>query len=299
MQKILQKYLLPIAMIVGVLFHKYLVALSFLTPYLLAVMLFITYSKISLRDIKFNRLHYWLIAIQYIGSLAIYLLLRNINETLAQAVMICVLAPTATSAPVVVGLLGGNIASTTAFTLLSNLLLAIIAPIYLTFIGNSATDVSFVLSFLYILKKVLPILGLPFILAIFVQRVSPKTHGSIIKMHILSFYLWAVALVIVLGSVTNSVMTKYNDNHSIEIAIAVSSLVICLIQFGLGRALGKKFDQTITGGQGMGQKNTILAIWLSQTYLNPIAALGPGLYVAWQNIVNSYQILRKSRQSNT
>jgi BASS family bile acid:Na+ symporter len=52
---------------------------------------------------------------------------------------------------------------------------------------------------------------------------------------------------------------------------------------------------TIAGGQGMGQKNTILAIWLTQTYLNPIASLGPGMYVIWQNVVNSWQIWKKKR----
>lgn len=115
-------------------------------------------------------------------------------------------------------------------------------------------------------------------------------------MQIVSFYIWAVALTIVLANVTNLVMTKESNGYVIEIIIGIASLLICLLQFILGRAIGKKHNQTITGGQGMGQKNTILAIWLTQAYLNPIASLGPGLYVAWQNIVNSYQIW-KSKQA--
>ncbi len=293
MQKTIQTYLLPIAMIIGIVLHKYLANLSNLTPYFLAIMLFITYSKISLKDIKFNKLHLWLILFQYVGSFVLYLLLKNINETLAQATIICVLAPTATSAPVVVNLLGGNVASTTALTLLSNLLLAFIAPLYLTLFGGEAIDSSFIISFIYILKKVLPILVLPFLLALLLQSTSSYLHNKVKKMQILSLYIWAIALTIVLGGVTNSVLTKTSNNHSIEILIAISSLTICLLQFVVGRIIGKKFDQTITGGQGMGQKNTILAIWLAQTYLNPISSLGPGLYVAWQNIINSYQIWKR------
>ena len=46
----------------------------------------------------------------------------------------------------------------------------------------------------------------------------------------------------------------------------------------------------------MGQKNTILAIWMSQAYLNPIASVGPASYVLWQNIINSYQIALKNHR---
>lgn len=295
MQKIIEKYLLPISMVIGILFHKYIALVSSATPYLLVVMLYFTYSRLSLKEIRFNKLHYWLIAIQYLGSLAIYLLIRAFDETLAQAAMICVLAPTATSAPVVVGLLGGDVASTTAFTLLSNLLLAVLGPLYLTFIGSSIPEASFITSFIFILKKVLPILVLPFLGALAVQRISPKLHNKVKSLQIVSFYVWAVALTIVLSNVTNLVMNQDKDSYNIEIIIGVTSLILCLLQFIVGRAIGKKFGQTISGGQGMGQKNTILAIWLTQTYLNPIASLGPGLYVAWQNIVNSYQIWKKRK----
>ncbi|MDR0371845.1 MAG: transporter, partial [Prevotellaceae bacterium] len=30
-------------------------------------------------------------------------------------------------------------------------------------------------------------------------------------------------------------------------------------------------------------------------YLNPVSSIGPGTYVLWQNIVNSYQIWRKRK----
>ena len=184
-------------------------------------MLFITYSKLRLREIKFNKLHYWLLCVQYIGSIAVYLLLRPLNETLAQATMICILAPTATSAPVVVGILGGNVASTTAFTLLSNLLLALLGPVYLTIIGGASTDIPFITSFIFILKKVVPILVFPFLLALFIQKFSPKIHSKIKSMQIVSFYVWAIALTIVLANVTNLVMTKDHDGYIIEIMIGV------------------------------------------------------------------------------
>lgn len=293
MQKFLEKYLLPVAMIIGIAFHNQLAVLSPVTPYLLSLMLFITYCRISWSDIHLTRLHYILLAIQYVGSASVYLALRELNETLAQAAMICVLAPTATSAPVVAGILGGNIASVAAFSLFSNLSVAFIAPLYLSLIGQTGSEVPFITSFWYIFRKVVPIIVFPFFIALLLRKVSPKAHQKIRSAQIVSFYLWATALTIVIGNVVNFVIAQGGGKYTLEIIIGIISLIICLLQFVTGRKIGSKYDRTIAGGQGLGQKNTVLAIWLTQTYLNPVASLGPGLYVLWQNLVNSYQIWKK------
>lgn len=296
MRKFLERYLLPVAMILGLLFHESLSKLSFVTPYLLSLMLFITYSRVSWRDIKLTKFHYILLGVQYIGSAIIYITIRPFSETLAQAAMICVLAPTATSAPVVAGILGGNISSVATYSIISNLSVAFIAPIFLSLIGDSSTA-SFTTTFWYIFKKVMPILVMPFIIAFFIQKATPTAHKKIQSLQIVSFYIWAAALTIVIGNVFQFVLAQNNTNHTLELIIAISTLIICLLQFGFGRKIGSRFDSTIAGGQGLGQKNTILAIWLTQTYLNPLAAIGPGMYVLWQNLVNSYQIWLKSRRS--
>ena len=297
MQKFLEKYLLPIAMIIGIVFHNPLAILSPITPYLLSLMLFITYCRISWSDIRLTKFHYILLAIQYIGSALIYLAVRPFNETLAQAVMICVLAPTATSAPVVVSILGGNIASVAAFSMFSNLSVAFVAPLYLSLIGQTGSEVPFITSFWYIFRKVVPIIVLPFFVALFLKKASPDLHRKVRSAQIVSFYIWAAALTVVIGNVANFVIAQDDGKYTLEIVIGLISLAVCLLQFGTGRMIGSRFDRTIAGGQGLGQKNTILAIWLTQTYLNPVASLGPGLYVLWQNLVNSYQIWRKNKKT--
>ncbi len=295
MKQFLEKNLLPIAMVIGILFHKQLYAVSFATPYLLSLMLFITYCRVSWSSIKITKFHYILLGIQYIGSALIYLAIRPFNEVLAQACMICVLAPTATAAPVVTGLLGGSISTVAAYSVISNLSVAFIAPLFLSLIGETGKTLSFGASFGYIFQRVMPILILPFLASLFVQKAAPKLHQKIGSAQIVSFYLWAVALTIVIGSVTRFVVSHSSSNFLLEVIIGVSSLIICLLQFVFGRKIGKKFSFVVAGGQSLGQKNTILAIWLTQTYLNPIASLGPGLYVLWQNLVNSWQIWNRKR----
>lgn len=285
-------------MVLGIAFHRQLSVLSSFLPYLIAIMLFISYCRISLSDIKLTKFHYILLAIQYIGSAVIYLLLRPINEILAQAAMICVLTSTATSAPVVAGLLGGSISVTAAYSIISNLTVALIGPIFLSFIGHNYSSISLAESFWHIFKSVIPILILPFIIALTVYKIAPIVHRKIQSAQIISFYIWAAALTIVIGNITQYVILQDDGNYTLELIIAFTSLVICLLQFFFGRKIGKKFGRIVAGGQGLGQKNTVLAIWLTQTYLNPLATLGPGAYVLWQNLVNSWQIWRHIKQKH-
>ena len=288
--------MLPIAMVVGVVFYKQLAVFAPLIPYFLFVMLFITYSRVLLRDIRLTKFHYILLSIQYVGSILVYLLFFKFNTTLAQAAMICVLAPTAASAPVITGILGGNISTIAAFSFISNLSIGLLSPLFLAAIGDSSVEsIAFIPSVLLIFKKVIPVLVVPFVLALVLEKTSPKLHNIVRSSQILSFYLWAVALTIVIGRVTMFISIQDSSSYLLEIIIASTTLVICLMQFWFGRRIGSKFNRTVSGGQALGQKNTILAIWLTQTYLNPVASIGPGAYVIWQNLVNSYQLWRKQR----
>ena len=289
--------MLPIAMVIGIVFYKQLAIFAPLIPYFLFVMLFITYSRVLLRDIRLTKFHYILLAIQYGGSILVYLLFFKFNTTLAQAAMICVLAPTAASAPVITGLLGGNISSIAAYSFISNLSIALLSPLFLAVIGDASIEtISFGTSVLIIFKKIFPVLLLPFILALSLEKISPRLHDMVRNAQGISFYLWAVALTIVISRVVLFISLQKSTSYTLEIAIAGTTLIICLMQFWFGRRIGRKYNRTISGGQGLGQKNTILAIWLTQTYLNPVASLGPGAYVLWQNLVNSYQLWRKGRQ---
>ncbi len=289
--------MMPIAMILGILLHRYAGALDFITPYLIAIMLFITYCNINVKDIRISRLHLWLILIQVVGSISIYMILLPINAIVAQGIMICILAPTATSAPVITGMLGGNVESLTAYSLLCNLMVILVSPIFFAAIGEVDSS-SFIDSVWVIFQKVSLLLFLPFFIAILLQKLLPKVHREVKQMKSLSFYLWSFALVIISGTTFQFIIDQENPDYKVEVSIAVGASLVCLSQFLFGRRLGRIYNDTVAGGQGLGQKNTILAIWMAQTYLNPISSLGPGAYVLWQNLVNSYQVWRKRKDLN-
>lgn len=287
----IKSYMMPLAMLTGGLFYKYTSLLSFSTPYLIGIMLFITYCNLSFSEIRLSRLHLWLLAIQIIGSIAIFLVLAPLNIIVAQGVMICIFAPTATSAPVITKILGGDMASLTTYSLLSNMAVAVLAPILFSFVGNIDAS-SFIHSVILIFKNIGVLLFLPFLLALLLKKILPRVHYQVKRANSISFYLWSVALVVTTGKIILFITEQDNPNYIVEISIAILSLVVCVSQFLVGRKIGNAYDNTIAGGQGLGQKNTILAIWMAQTYLNPISSIGPGAYVLWQNIVNSYQVWR-------
>ena len=97
--------------------------------------------------------------------------------------------------------------------------------------------------------------------------------------------------------------------------LLAASFFVCLLQFGLGKLIGyylpapsKGRDyqdvlinpaaapktmsgvSSITAGQAFGQKNTSLGVWMAQTFLDPLSALGAAAYIIWQNLFNSVQL---------
>ena len=287
--------MLPIAMVIGVIFHKHMEYIAALSPYLIFIMLFITYCKVSFRNFRFDGSMWWLLSIQLLGSIAVYLALRSINIAIAQSIFICIFCPTATAAPVITGMLGGKIERVATFSLLSNLIVAISAPILLALMSESST-ITFIESFKNIALKVLPLLLGPLAVAIIIKSTFPKLRVNIAKNQGLSFYIWAIALIIVVGNSVSFIMKEPTSRIPEMIIIAILSFAACIMQFYLGRKIGHKYGDKIAGAQSLGQKNTILAIWLALTYLDPIASVGPACYIAWHNIVNSAQIYKHAHR---
>ncbi len=304
MIKFIKNWTLPIAMSIGALGYPIFIQIRFLMPYLLFMILFITFSKISFKDLRYEPLHGWLLAIQLIGSLAIFFLLYPLNKYVAECAMLCLIAPTATAAAVVTGKLGGSVPCLTTYTILSSILTSIMVPLFFPFVASLPPHVDVTLhseffsSVFRILSRVFPVIILPLLLAWLIRYTMPRLHKQIYKISGASFYLWGCSLIIV-TAVAVDTMIKNSDKGLIEIFAVIVGLVTCCIQFFVGKQIGSKYNQRISGGQGLGQKNTVLIIWISQVYLNPIASLAPCSYVIWQNLLNSWQLWKKAKTRNT
>ena len=287
---------MPLGMVVGALFCRQIAwldaaAQGLLTPVFIFSMLFITFCRVDARRIRFSWMHLWLLLFQIVASVGVYYSLAHFDIVVAQGAMICILTPVAMAAVVIGGMLGANLETMAAYSLLCNIAIALYAPLLLHAFGNGECTMA------QILQKVSPLLIAPFVAGQFcrfcLRRVSDwvSAHGY------LSFYIWLLSLIVIIGRTTCFLLDQTQASLSTEIILALVALIICLVQFGLGRYIGRHYGDTVAGGQSLGQKNTVLAVWLSQAFLDPISSVAPTAYIVWQNIVNSYQLWRAGRKS--
>lgn len=291
----LKDWMLPIAMLGGVVFYKWIHYLGFLSPILIFCMLTVTYCRIEPRAFRIGRFQLVLLAVQLLLAFAVLGVLLPVDHVVATGLFICVFVPTATAAPVITGMLGGSIAHVATYSLLCNIVVAVVGPVVLAAVGDHP-EMSFAESFSRICSSVMPLLILPIITALILRYSLRRVHDGLARNQSLSFYMWALALFIVVGNSVSFIIRNFDPGHIVQIvALALGSLVLCLAQFWLGRRVGHRYADRVTGGQCLGQKNTVLAVWLALTYLHPLASVGPAAYVAWHNSVNSWQLIRKHR----
>ncbi|MDP4186238.1 MAG: bile acid:sodium symporter [Bacteroidota bacterium] len=307
--KFLRDWTLPISMLTGLLGYILYVHLPFLDsthetalhlvgiiqPALIFTMLFLSFCKVNPKELRLQRWHGWLMLVQA-GSFALLSLLLIIfpnipAHVVIEGAMICMICPTATAAVVITDKLGGNATTLTSYTIISNLVAAIVAPLLLPMVHPIA-GLTFFKSFCLILSKVFPLLICPFLAACVVRTFFPSLHRKLLLAKDLAFYLWAVALAIAIA-VTVRALVHSDVSLMYEIGIGVISLICCLLQFYVGRNIGHQYDDVISAGQGLGQKNTVFAIWMGYTFLTPITAVAGGFYSVWHNTINSYQLYRK------
>ncbi len=309
----LKNWTLPVAMLSGALIYWIGSLCSFLdpakpamyriidivTPALIFSQLLLTFCKVNPRDLLPTGWHWWLLGFQlisclFVSALLIFLPLDETYRELFEGAMVCLICPTATAAAVITGKLGGNVAALTTYTLLSNILAAIAVPLIFPLVEIHA-GISFWIAFLKILGKVFPLLLFPFILAFLLRWFVPRFHAWLLSLHDMAFYLWGFSLAIVSGQTVRSLATS-DAPLSVEVGLAAIGLLACAVQFFIGKKIGTPYGDRISAGQALGQKNTVLAIWMAYTYLNPLASVAPGSYVLWQNLFNSWQLWKKRKK---
>ncbi len=264
-------------------------------PLFMFLILFVTFCKVDFRQLRPVAWHGWVALFQvlFIGVLMALMLMPSgepsvSGKVVMEALLMCCISPCATAAAVVTQKLGGSLEQMTTYTFLSNFLTVLLAPVCFPLIEKGA-DITFLAAFTKILHEVFLVLVVPMLLAYIVKHHLKGLHRRIVAVRDLSYYLWACSLMIVTGTTVKNIVHAEVSVWLLS-AIALLGLLICVVQFAVGRFIGHYFDHTQEAGQALGQKNTAFAIWLSSAYLNPLSSVGPGCYILWQNIVNSVEI---------
>jgi len=320
MRKFFDSNALWLSMLIGALGYKIFLPLKPSLPWLIFFMLFFTFCKVNPKDLRLHKWHWVVLFLQIALSLAAYAItyLLTGSRFMAQGLMLCFVMPTATAAPIIAGKMGGSIQNLTTFTLLSNFATAIIVPVLFPLV-NPLAEKTFWPAFTLIISHISPLLLGPFfsawLLRIVYQRWTKKEFVLSRTAAQIPFYLWVASIVVLSAVVTNTTILNFQSQIANILILLVLSFFACLLQFGLGKLIGyylpapskgKDYQDvlinpaaapktmegvsSITAGQAFGQKNTSLGVWMAQTYLHPLAALGAAAYIIWQNLFNSVQL---------
>lgn len=269
-----------------------------LMPMVLFALLYVTFCKIEIKEMKPQAWHFILQMIRTSLALLMVVLIMEFGgnyetKLVLEGAFICFICPTAAAVAVVTEKLGGSIGSLTTYTVIANIFTMIIIPSLFPMVEKGA-DVSFLYMSMMVFRNVTTVLVVPLLLALLSRKFLPKFVDKVKSVKDLGFYMWCFNLTILMGETVRNILHAEVAGGILALLLMVP-LLVCLIQFAIGKAVGRHYGASISAGQALGQKNTIVGIWLTLTFLNPLAAVAPGAYVVWQNLVNGWQLWYKEK----
>lgn len=279
-------------------------ALQMAQPTLLFLMLLLTFLKVKPSDLHLRKWQWGGLMLQgcfwVAGALLLaYLPFPQVLRLGMEGFLLCMICPTATAAAVITGKLGGNQGSLTMYIILANLMVSLLFPAMIPLMYPNS-EATFWTTFTQIVLKIFPLLFLPFLCAIIMRNLMPRVTRMLLSIPNAAFYLWMTALSIAIAISTKNMHNSLRAGDGLlpQIAIALGSLLACVIQFSFGKWMCKSIgkyteDEIISATQGLGQKNTIFSIWCGYTFMNPLSSIAGGFYSIWHNIYNSYQLAKK------
>ena len=307
-----RKFALPCSLVLGALGYLIFAYIPFLQPLgdavgprlvelmpvVLFALLYVTFCKIEIKEMKPKAWHFVLQLIRtslaLLMVIAICLFGKNYEtKVILEGAFICFICPTAAAVAVVTEKLGGSIGSLTTYTVIANIFTMIIIPTLFPMVEKGA-DVSFLYMSMMVFRNVTTVLVVPLLLALLSRKFLPRFVDKVKSVKDLGFYMWCFNLTILMGETLRNFLHATVSGWILALLLIVP-LAVCLVQFAIGKAVGRHWNASISAGQALGQKNTIVGIWLTLTFLNPLAAVAPGAYVVWQNLVNGWQLWYKEK----
>ncbi len=278
--------LLILAITFGIFFpfgHSY----AFLIRYFLMLMLLFAFLDIKINKGVIERSHFIILLLNLVLPVSVFFVVNQFNNEIASTAFITALAPTAIAAPIIIKLLNGKVEYTLFSLLLTNFFIAMVIPFLIPLLINSNANISIA----KILFPVLSVFLIPLALAQFLKKSIPQLHSFLEKIKDAAFYLLIINIYLGTSKASYYVSTELNSSTGLVFSIAAVTLVICFLNFYLGRLVGSK-DLKLESSQSLGQKNNAFTIWVTLTFISPLAVLGPIFYVLYQNIYISWQLHR-------
>lgn len=268
---------------------------SILIQYLLMVMLFFSFLDIKFTPQTFQKSVLWILLANLAVGFLSYALLISFDSIFALTAFMTAIAPTAIAAPVIMSFIRGEIEYVIAAVLVTNLSSAVVIPVTLPFLLGAETQLQ--ISVWEVLQPVLVVMFVPLLLGQAASYLPSETQGFLRKGKQFSFVIWLINLFLISANASNFLRKEDAGSLSTLVVIALISLVLCIVNFGLGALLGGKQNWQ-EASQSLGQKNLSFVIWIALTFINPLVAMGPTFYILYHHLYNSWSIYRFEKRRN-
>ncbi len=255
-------------------------------------MLYFSFLDIKINPEIIQRKHFLILGTIIFSSLFLFLLIKPFNIQLAESAFITAFAPTAIAAPVIISLKKKKVEFVMFSLLLNNIVISLLLPFILPFIVHTTKPISII----DVLFPVLITISVPLAVAQATKYLTPLIWKKLIEWKDSTFYILVLNIYLATSDASTYIRTELNHNISIIFIIGISSLILCLLFFSIGWLIGGK-EHAAESSQSLGQKNNAFTLWISLTFISPLAALGPVFYVLFQNIYISWQLYRHNSSS--
>lgn len=287
----LRSIFMPLAIILGILLPQAHV-LAFLMPYLIGVMMVLTFSSRVPRQVHGET--FKIVLKSSLMSLILAIVLFTVYHLFDLPIefflsgLIIILAPPANAAPAMAKVLGGNSILALKIFISGHVVACFSIPLVFGYFTGSQEG--FLTMAKQIFGSIQPIITIPLSIAFGLRAFYPEIARRIVSFQKYTLVVWMISVFIILAKASHDIremgfMSLWQSG--MFPLLGGLSLFLCVFLFLIGW-LSSKNKHPIEGAQSMGQKNTTLIIWITQMYAGPIAAIGPVFYVVWQNLVLSY-----------
>jgi bile acid:Na+ symporter, BASS family len=288
----IRSYLMPVAIVLGIMLPGAHI-LSPLMPWLIVTMMFLSFvGGVPGQEPGSTR---WVAVRVALGSLFFASLVWSLGRLLhwpapmVMAGLLLCLAPPANASPAMTKLLGGNPLLMLKLVVGGHFIACITIPLLAAwFQGTSPASAWNIAQKVFL--SILPLVVLPIGSATLLRHALPAIAARIAKLSAYTMLLWTLMVFVVISAASHNIRALLDAGQFTLpglVAVGALSLAIAIALFASGWKLGGT-RYPIESSQGLGQKNTVLMIWIAQAYIHPVAALGPVCYVVWQNLILSY-----------
>lgn len=301
----LRSFLMIAAIVSGILFPQAHI-LSPLMPFCIGLMMALTFiSKVPPQKHGYTfkiEMRAFLTGVLLCGVLLGIEKVFGLSRSIVLGGMLICLCPPANSAPVMTKILGGNPILALKIFLVGSIFACFSIPLIFGYFCPPTPGMEHLEFWKFsktIFNSIQPIITIPLSIALGLRSFYPEVADKITKLQKYTMFIWIFNVFVLISRASHDVramgVQKLWEAGDFQ-ATALLSLSLCVLLFFLGWLCERK-SHPVEGSQSMGQKNTMLVIWIAQLYAGPIAALCPTFYVIWQNLVLSWMSRGKKKSS--